>query len=139
MGQGRLPGLKLGLPVPQHLPEGLPKLLPLTSWGGLLNLLPLLAVTSATKAPCGPCVSRGFTTWSFKMLIVSDKDVSYLEATLLETHLLKQIPSSGHSPEPQNAICSQRGRRQNKQQRVTRQDTRKGLSFTVTAPHPALG
>ena len=67
MGQGRLPGLKLGLPVPQHLPEGLPKLLPLTSWGGLLNLLPLLAVTSATKAPCGPCVSRGFTTWSFKM------------------------------------------------------------------------
>ena len=89
-GQGRLPSLKMGLPVPQHLPEGLPKLLPLTSWGGLLNLLPLLAVASATKAPCGPCVSRGFTTRSFKMLIVSDKDASYLEATLLETHLLSK-------------------------------------------------
>ena len=83
-------------------------------------------------------MSRGFTTRSFKMLVVSDKDVSYLKATLLETHLLKQTSSSGQSPEPQNAICSQRGRRQNRQQRVTRQDARKGLSFTVTAPHPAL-
>lgn len=37
------------------------------------------------------------------MLIVSYKDVSYSEAALSETCLVKQIPSSGQSPEAQSA------------------------------------
>ena len=51
------------------------------------------------------------------MLIVSYKDVSYSEAALSETCLVKQIPSSGQSPEAQSArpseMCVQRARRQN--------------------------